>query len=133
MAKRKQPALTVYQIEDALRKAGGFITYAAKMLNVTAGAITQRVQASEQLQIALQEIKDSHLDMCESKLLKKINAEDLGAICFYLKCQGKSRGYYEKMKNEISGPDDGPIKTDNKNTHNFDMNIEAIKKAMDES
>lgn len=131
MAKRKQPALTVDQIEDGLRKAGGFISYAAKMLGVTAGAITQRVQASKRLQTALKEIKDNHLDLCESKLLKKINAEDLGAICFYLKCQGKSRGYYEKMKNEISGPDDGPIKAEVKG--DFDMNIDAIKKAMRES
>lgn len=110
MAKRKQVQLTIEQYEDALRKAGGFISYAAKSLNVSPSAVTQRVKANEHLQQVLREVKDSYLDLSEAALLKKIKAGDLGAICFYLKCQGKDRGYVEKQQIEASSPDGKPLK-----------------------
>ena len=89
---------TLKQVEKALKASGGFISHAAKMLGITQSAVTQRIQRHESLQIALNEIKDSHLDLAESKLINKIEKEDLGAICFYLKCQGKGRGYIEKQQ-----------------------------------
>ena len=84
--------LTIKQIEDGLRATGGFISQAAKQLGVTQQAISKRIKESEHLQAVRKEVDDSYLDLAESKLIKKINKEDLGAICFYLKCKGKHRG-----------------------------------------
>ena len=76
------------------------MTYAAKKLNVTYNAIYARVQKSPQLQRTLAEVQESYLDMTEHALIKKIKDEDLGAICFFLKCKGRKRGYVEKPKEE---------------------------------
>ena len=89
-------ALSIGEIDKALRATGGFTTYAAKKLNVTYQAIYARIQKSPQLQRTLLEIRESYLDLSEHKLIQKIRDEDLGAIIWYLKCQGKGRGYREK-------------------------------------
>lgn len=103
-------AVTEKQIADALEKTGGFISHAAKMLKVTHGAVSKRVSKSEHLQTVLADIKESRLDLAETKLMEKVNSADLGAICFYLKCQGKGRGYVEKQQLEHTGKDGEPIK-----------------------
>lgn len=44
--------------------------------------------------------KQSGLDMAEGKLMKKINDEDTTSILFYLKTQGKDRGYIERQETD---------------------------------
>jgi len=101
-------ALTVSQIEKALRAKGGFVSQVAKDLGVTASAIYYRIENSTQLQKVKKEIDESYLDLAESKLVKQMNDGNLGALCFYLKCKGKGRGYIEKQQMEISGDPDKP-------------------------
>ena len=96
-------ALTIKQIEDALRATGGFISQAAKKLGVTQQAISKRIKESEKLQQIRVEIDESYLDLAESKLIKKINNDDNGSIFFYLKCKGKHRGYIERQENYNTG------------------------------
>ena len=106
-------SLTIKQIETALRSSGGFVSQTAKKLNVTSEAIYQRIWKSEYLKKVKNEIDESYLDLAESKLLKKINDEDLGALCFYLKCKGKGRGYVEKPVEKIeltTSADSAPAK-----------------------
>jgi hypothetical protein len=99
MAKDTKPRkLTIDQIEQALRANGGWFTQAAKALGVSHQAISTRVQKSERLQRVTEDVKAQYLDLAESKLMQKIKDGDLGAICFYLKCQGRQRGYVEKAK-----------------------------------
>jgi len=98
-------ALTVKQIEEALIKNGGFISRAAKKLNVTPQAIYKRVKNNKRLQEVKRNVEESNLDLAEDQLLKKIKDGNLGAICFYLKCKGKNRGYIET---QTPGMDDLP-------------------------
>ena len=88
---------TLKQCEIALRKSGGFITHAAKSLNISTTALSRRISRSKKLQEVKKEVEEKYLDLAESKLIGKINKEDLGAICFFLKCRGKERGYIEKQ------------------------------------
>ena len=104
-------ALSIKEIDKGLRATGGFTTYAAKKLGVTYQAIHARIKRSPYLQRTLLEIRESYLDLTEHALIQKIKSEDLGAICFFLKCKGKERGYTEKSALEVSGPDGGPIET----------------------
>jgi predicted transcriptional regulator len=97
MAERRRK-VTIEQIEQALIANGGWFTKAANALGVSHQAVSKRVAKSERLQKAVEEVKAKYLDLAESKLLQKINEGDLGAICFYLKCQGRQRGYIEKAK-----------------------------------
>jgi len=94
--------LTIKQIETALRGTGGFVTYAAKKLNCSHQNITKRIKGSPYLTDILNEIRESYLDLTEHSLIKKIQDEDLGAIIFFLKCQGKNRGYIERPPKEDS-------------------------------
>lgn len=89
-------ALTIKQIEEALRANGGFVSKTAIALNVTQSNIYDRIKKSKELQKVKLEIDESFLDLAENQLIKKIKMKDLGAICFYLKCKGKGRGYVEK-------------------------------------
>ena len=95
--------LTINQIETALRQTGGFVTYAAKKLNCTHQNIKKRIDGSPYLQDVMDSIHESYLDLTEHSLMKKIKDEDLGAIIFYLKCQGKRRGYVEKPQDIEKG------------------------------
>lgn len=87
---------SIEECAEALRKSGGFLTGAAKLLGISPGSLCQRISNHPELKAIQDEIKESYLDMAETALLKKVKALDLGAICFYLKCQGKKRGYIEK-------------------------------------
>ena len=102
--KKKQKGrgyLTISQIETALRQTGGFVSYAAKQLNCTHQNVRKRIDASPYLQEVQSSIHDQYLDLTEHALIKQIKEENLGAIIFYLKCQGKKRGYIERQ--EITG------------------------------
>lgn len=90
-------------IAEALRATGGFISQAAKKLNVSQPNISARVKKSEYLQQELEAIKSAYLDLAEHALITKLRSGDLGAICFYLKCQGKQRGYIERQDVNVSG------------------------------
>lgn len=88
---------TIKQIAEALQLSGGFQTPAADMLGITQSAISRRIKSSAELKKIVAEIENQHLDRAESALMAKIGDKDLGAICFYLKCKGKNRGYIEKQ------------------------------------
>jgi len=101
--------ITIPQLETALRATGGFVTYAAKKLDCSYQNVRKRIDASPYLQEVMTSIHENYLDLTEHSLIKKIKDEDLGAIIFYLKCQGKKRGYIEKPKED-------KIKEEKKNT-----------------
>ncbi len=97
MAERRRK-VTIEQIEQALISNGGWFTQAAKALGCSHQAISKRVQQSERLQRAVEDTKARYLDLAESKLVEAIKNGESWAICFYLKCQGRQRGYVEKAK-----------------------------------
>lgn len=49
------------------------------------------------------EIKENMKDFAEGKLYQAIKDGDITANIFYLKCQGKDRGYVDKQIVEVSG------------------------------
>lgn len=126
---RNGPVLSIEDIARAIEASGGFLSYAAKALNVSPAAITHRVKKSKKLQDKLIEVKNGLLDFAEHALIKKIKHEDLGAICFYLKCQGKHRGYVEKQQLEHSGPEGGPVAIKTKYTTK-ELKEEMIKRGL---
>lgn len=100
MKKRKPKNQTIIQ---TLEKYSGIIAPAAKHLGVARKTLYAWINQSKELQDALQDIREVQKDFAESKLLQNINSNDTGAIKFYLKTQGKDRGYVEKQENELSG------------------------------
>ncbi len=90
-------SLTIKQIEDALTRHGGFVSQAAKALNVQPQAIYKRIRRSQHLTDVQFQLTETYLDLAESKLIKAIQEGESWAICFFLKCRGKQRGYVEKQ------------------------------------
>lgn len=93
----RRPALKIEEIQEALRKSGGFINKTAEMLGVTGSCISNRLARSKVLRDTRREVEESLLDLAESKLIEGIKSGDKACIFFYLKCKGKHRGYIEKQ------------------------------------
>jgi hypothetical protein len=92
------PKVSDSQIEKALDATGGFVSKAAKKLNVTRQCVNNRVNKNPKLKEKLMDIRESHIDFAEDKLIEAIRNNNLAAIIFFLKCQGKGRGYIEKQE-----------------------------------
>jgi hypothetical protein len=69
----------------------------AKSLDVDRNTVYKWIE-DEGLQSALVEGRNSRIDFVESKLDKKIADGDTTAIIFFLKTQGKERGYVERQE-----------------------------------
>ena len=95
--------VTQKQIMLSLQKNGGFITQTAKDIGVTYQAVWLRINRNEKLKAAYDEIREGYLDFAESKLIAQVREGNIAAICFFLKCQGKRRGYVEKQELQIDG------------------------------
>ena len=89
-------------IEKAIVKAFGNLSTAAKSLSVDRATLYKWIE-QEGLEEAVIEGRNTRIDFVESKLDQKINSVDTTAIIFFLKTQGKNRGYVERQ--EITGKD----------------------------
>ena len=103
--KKKHPALAVTdeQIATALREARGMVTVAASRLGVTDRALHYRMASSPELQQVKHEAREANKDLAESALLKAIEKGESWAICFFLKCQARDRGYIERVDARVDG------------------------------
>lgn len=97
------------ELQKALRESGGYVTHAAKLAGMSYNALALRIKQNPELQAALDEALEEKLDYAENQLQKLIKAEELGAICFFLKTKGKKRGFVERVEQEHSGPGGSPL------------------------
>ena len=96
----KKPDTSV--IESSIVKAFGNLSTAAKSLQVERATLYRWIE-QEGLEEAVQEGRNRRLDFAESMLDKGMQEGTMTAIIFYLKTQGKSRGYVERQ--EVTGAD----------------------------
>jgi hypothetical protein len=89
-------------IETSIVRAFGNLSTAAKSLQVERATLYAWIE-QEGLEEAVQEGRNRRLDFAESMLDKGMKDGNMTAIIFYLKTQGKSRGYVERQ--EITGAD----------------------------
>lgn len=101
--RKKRPTFSTALICEALKKSNGRIFTAAKKIGCDSKTIYRRLKASRQVRDVLRECKGQFLDDTEDALHREIRAGNIAAICFYLKTQGKKRGYVEHAKTELSG------------------------------
>lgn len=87
----------------------GNITAVARSLKCSRQTIHNYAAKYPPIAEAIQDARDEILDLAESKLVKAIRGDHAWAICFYLKTQGKERGYVERQ--EMTGKGGGPIAT----------------------
>lgn len=91
----KKPAREI--IEKAIVKAFGNLSTAARSLSVERQTLYTWI-AQEGLDECVIEGRNRRLDFAESMLDKAMQNDNITAIIFYLKTQGKSRGYVERQE-----------------------------------
>ena len=94
--KTRKPRHTDAQVVAALQQSGGIMAHAARKLGLDRSTLHQRIHENQHLKDALDEAKETNLDVAETKLMQAINKGELAAVFFYLKTQGKRRGYIER-------------------------------------
>ena len=98
---------TIAQVIQALTKAGGIRLGAAMVLQCSPQTITNYCNRYPEIADAIPEIRANTLDLAETKLIEAIGKGNMTAIIFYLKTQGKERGYIERF--EAGGPGGAPL------------------------
>lgn len=93
--------LKVAQIEKVVDRYDGNIAAIARHFKVTRQTIYNRIKESVTLQDAIQDAREATLDDAESELNKQWKSGNTTALIFFLKTQGKSRGYTERQ--ELTG------------------------------
>ena len=101
---------TCARIIKAIGECNGLLTMAARKAGVGYTTINRYAHDFPSVHQALIEAKESMLDYAEGKLYGKIKAGDNTCIIFYLKTQGKARGYIERQ--EFTGEGGGPVKVE---------------------
>lgn len=96
-----RPKKTKEAVRIALEKAKGRIFLAAKSLEVSGETVRKYLQRWPELQEIIEDIRGRALDVAEVALDRAVIAGEAWAVCFFLKTQGKARGYIEKV--ETSG------------------------------
>ena len=117
-------AYTVAQVELALRNAAGMVTAAARALGCSPKTVYRYIERSPTLKDVLEEVREKHLDIAEAQLLKAIRDGDLRAVMFYLRCQGKARGWHERMDVTVQGDPEQPVQHEHKHDHVLEVNDE---------
>ncbi len=95
---------------EALIQAHGFVSPAAESLGINRRTLERYIARSATLQKTLEDCRERALDIAELRLLQAINEKQAWAVCFFLKCRGKHRGYVERQ--ELTGADGAPLQQD---------------------
>ena len=85
---------------EALEKSLGIVTTACKIVGIDRGTHYNWLKDDEEYHEAVKGIEDIALDFAESKLHKSIENGSDTATIFFLKTQGKKRGYIERQQIE---------------------------------
>lgn len=92
----------------ALEKSLGVVSSACKSAKVSRDSFYRWYKEDEGFKSKVDDLKNVSLDFAESKLIEQMNSGNITAIIFFLKTQGKKRGYIET--HEVSSADIQPIR-----------------------
>ena len=92
--------LTAAQMISAITEAKGFVTKACDILKCSRKTFYVYLKKYSTVQEALEDTREKRHEWVESKLMKAVGKDNLTAIIFYLKTQGKHLGYVERQEIE---------------------------------
>ena len=81
------------EIREGIGRRSGNITAVARSLRCSRETVYKRLRQSEELRDTLAEAREATLDRAEQFLFEKCEAGDTTGLIFFLKTQGRSRGY----------------------------------------
>lgn len=120
--------LSVKSISDALRKNRGMVAVAARNLGCARSTIYDWMEAHPELKTMLDDEREVMTDVAELSLYKQVQDGQGWAVQFYLKTQGKGRGYVETVNMRHGGDPDNstPIRAGGAFTILIDRRQEAL-------
>lgn len=95
------------ELAPLLEQNKGNVAAVARQFGVSRGTICNRIKESATLQRVLVDARESMIDNAESMLYKKVLEGSTVELLFFLKTQGRNRGYVERQ--EVTGKDSGPV------------------------
>lgn len=101
-------ALTVEALKTEIERLNGNVAAVARSFGVSRKTVHNRVNESQTLQEALEQARETMLDNAESVLYKRVLEGSTAELLFFLKTQGRDRGYTER--HEITGKDGGELR-----------------------
>ena len=90
-------------VVGAIRQYKGNISAIARAFGITRQAVYNYISNKPDLKQLIEDERESMIDDAESEIYKQIRKGNTTALIFFLKTQGKQRGYVER--NEITGKD----------------------------
>ena len=98
-----KPRYPTSQVIKAIRDTKGLVSLAALKLGCDPDTVRSYAKRYPTVAVALKEERSRMTDVAELALYDRILAGDGWAVCFYLKTQGRDRGYIER--HEVTGAD----------------------------
>ena len=99
--------ITVDLVLASLRASKGMVSIAARRAGCDRSTIYEYIKKYPSVAAALADERETMTDTAELALYSAIQDKEAWAVCFYLKTQGKGRGYVERQ--ELTGPNGAPI------------------------
>lgn len=93
---------TVADILPLIESNRGNVAGIARHLGVSRGTIWNRCNESPTLMQALTDAREAMIDNAESMLYKKVLEGSTPELIFFLKTQGRRRGYFEKQEIDLN-------------------------------
>ena len=110
---------TQAQVIAALRETKGMVYLAAKRLGCEAQTIYNYRDRYPAVRAEMEQQDGEVDDAAEMKLYQAIIAGEPWAVQFRLRTKGKGRGYVERVQQEVSGRNGGPIQTEHVEKHDL--------------
>lgn len=102
--------ITIKGLKETIEKHRGNISLVARSFGVSRTTIYKHLNKHPELKVYLADEREKMIDNVESVLYNQALDGNITAVIFFLKTQGKNRGYIERQ--EITGKDGEPQKVE---------------------
>lgn len=102
----RPPKLDAVQVAADIAALNGNLAAVAKKHGVSRQAVLKLTQKHQSLRGVLSDAREGMLDHAESSLFRAVLSGEAWAVCFFLKTQGKARGYLERPDRDTPPPPD---------------------------
>lgn len=102
-SEKSHPKFTTDQVIAALRESRGMVAVAARKLGCSRLTLYRYIKRHAAVREAIEDERALMTDTAELSLYRSITSGEAWAVCFYLKTQGKSRGYVERTETVQTG------------------------------
>jgi hypothetical protein len=97
---------TIEQFLKAIENSGGYVSLISDRVGCHISTLYEWKDKHPEIQKAIDSEKIKQVDFAEGKLQSLIKKENPTAIIFYLKTQGRDRGYVERQDIDITSKDE---------------------------